>query len=941
MNTPPSGSPSNHPTGTQAALTENARRARRIYTFAFVLLAAMTANAILSFQLGIQTGFWQHYVRGGVVTAFWITTASSILLTRRRRYQQAGWINIIGLWATLFVTSATSAFFSDFGIVLGGIAILITTVIATITLSQKQAGRAILFSVVVGGGMVALDIFHPSAYLRLPASPDLKTAIPISAAIITILITIFIWTQIKSFSLRGKLLTTIFTSVLLATAAVGGYSFYTSITSLTTQTQKQLLAELQAHSTETTTYLANVRSDALFLSQFTTLTNYLEIAKTNPSSVALANARAALETDLFAFAQVREIYHQVRFIDATGMEIVQINTSQTGESIIVPESQLQNKGAHYYFLNGIGITSGEVYISPLDLNVEQGQIEVPHNPMIHYTTPVVHNGRTAGVIVVNVFAANFLDLLAASDAFLMLVDTDGYYLHHPDEEKRWGRDLGSDTIDQDYPNLAANLFSVPSQTQITSGFLSAHETITLAGESAPRWALITILPTAEIITPTMDALTPGIGLMFGVVLIISLIATFISQGITAPISQLAQTAQEISDGNLEIRTNITTEDEVGMLAQAFDAMTDQLRNLIVDLEKRVVSRTAELEKQSRNLQAATEVSAAASTILDTNQLVRQVVELIRARFELYYVGLFLTDETGEWAVLRSGTGQAGQLMQARGHRIQVGAGMVGWSIENAQARISLEAGEDAVRLATAELPETRSEAAIPVRSRGQVLGALTVQDGQPNAFDDEAISALQTMADQIGVALDNARLFAESQNALDATRRAYGEISHAAWVDLLSSQRSFRFRYSNSEIHPIEPGAESPAREQVALTGRSTQTTINGKATLILPIKVRRLTIGTLKLPKPASNQAWTKQEITMLETLAAQLGVALESARLFEESHRRAAQERHLGEATSRMRETLDIEAVLKTAAQEIQQVLGLQDVTIRLQGPVSQKTR
>jgi GAF domain-containing protein len=348
----------------------------------------------------------------------------------------------------------------------------------------------------------------------------------------------------------------------------------------------------------------------------------------------------------------------------------------------------------------------------------------------------------------------------------------------------------------------------------------------------------------------------------------------------------------------------------------------------------------ELERRSVQLEASAAVGHAATTILEIDRLIQQAVELIREQFDLYYVGLFLIDETGQRAVLRAGTGEAGQAMLARGHRISVGEGMIGWSIAYGQARVALDAGEEAVRLATAELPDTRSEAALPLRSRGHVLGALTVQSDQPAAFDEETVVVLQTMADQVAVAIDNARLFAETQASLEAARRAYGQLSRAGWADLLRAHLALSYR---CDARGVTQAGESwrPDMERALHTGETIQgngTTTEERTTLAVPVKVRGTVIGVLDTYKPTTAGAWTPAEIALTEALADQVGLALEGARLYGDAQRRAARERLAAQVTTRMRETLDLEAVLKTAVREIGQTLDLHDVTIRLEADADQ---
>ncbi|MEA2007897.1 MAG: PAS domain S-box protein, partial [Chloroflexota bacterium] len=175
-----------------------------------------------------------------------------------------------------------------------------------------------------------------------------------------------------------------------------------------------------------------------------------------------------------------------------------------------------------------------------------------------------------------------------------------------------------------------------------------------------------------------------------------------------------------------------------------------------------------LHQRHTQLQTAAEVSRVASSILDINELINQSVTLICERFDLYYVGLFLVDEECEYAVLRAGVGKPGYQMVMQEHKLEVGGeSMIGQCVSHSEARIALDVGEEAVRFDNPFLPFTRSELALPLRSRGQTIGALTVQSTEMAAFDKTHIAVMQTMADQIAIAIDNARLYMTVQQELD------------------------------------------------------------------------------------------------------------------------------------------------------------------------------
>jgi GAF domain-containing protein len=325
------------------------------------------------------------------------------------------------------------------------------------------------------------------------------------------------------------------------------------------------------------------------------------------------------------------------------------------------------------------------------------------------------------------------------------------------------------------------------------------------------------------------------------------------------------------------------------------------------------------------------VSRAVASILDVDVLIQQVVDLIKERFGLYYVGLFLVDEGNEWAVLRAGTGEPGRNMLARGHRLKVGEGMIGWSVANAQARIALDVGEDAVRFDNPDLPETRSEGALPLRSRGRVLGALSVQSSQEAAFDQDTITVLQTMADQVAVALDNASLFAQSQAALEAERRAYGEISRQAWAHILRTRPDLGYLSTPQTIHPVE-SQWRPEMLQATQSGRIVQ---DDGPTMAIPITVRDHVAGVVRLRKSDDAGQWTGDEIALVKTLTEQLGLALESARLYQDTQRRAARERLTREITDSMRRTVDMDALMQTTIQSMATALGAAGAFVHLSTP------
>lgn len=354
----------------------------------------------------------------------------------------------------------------------------------------------------------------------------------------------------------------------------------------------------------------------------------------------------------------------------------------------------------------------------------------------------------------------------------------------------------------------------------------------------------------------------------------------------------------------------------------------ELQESRVLLEERVEERTEALRQRATLLEAAAEVSRTTTEIVDLEVLLPTVVDLVQQRFDLYYVGLFLLDESGELAVLRAGTGEAGREMMAQGWELRVGGqSMIGRCVATGKADIQLDVGEASVRFDNPHLPETRSEMALPLRVRGEIIGAMTIQSHRVAAFEQDDIRTMQTVADQIAAVISNARLFTQVQEGLAAERRAYGDLTHAAWQQLLQSAPNLGYLSDRRATRPAgnvwRPEMQSALDTGKIVAGES-------GAALAIPLRVREQVVGVIDGRKK-DGTAWLPEEITLLQSLVDQLNVAVESARLYEESQRRAMRERLVAEVSGRLRASRDVEAVLQATIRELGQALGA-TATIRM---------
>lgn len=371
----------------------------------------------------------------------------------------------------------------------------------------------------------------------------------------------------------------------------------------------------------------------------------------------------------------------------------------------------------------------------------------------------------------------------------------------------------------------------------------------------------------------------------------------------------------------------------------FAAALGQNRRLVQKLEERpehleeqVAQRTTHLSRRVAQLETAAHVARDAMAIQDLEELLAKTVDLIVEKLGFYHARIFLLDQEGEYAELRAASSEGGQRILDQGYRLKVGnGGIVGQVVAQGEARVALDVGADAVVFDDPDLPDTRSEVALPLHVWGDVIGALDVQSTESNAFDQGDVDILQTLADQVSVAISNARFLRRAQESLDAERRVYGEWSLEAWRDLRHARPSLRQRYDPQGLL----SADGHWREEMKLAvleGRAIPGWAGPAATLSIPLRVREQVIGVIDAHKPVGAGNWTEEEAALLQTLVDQLAVALDSARLYQDTQRRATEDRLVGDITSRIRETLDVDTVLQTALREMARALGVSKAEVRL---------
>ena len=478
--------------------------------------------------------------------------------------------------------------------------------------------------------------------------------------------------------------------------------------------------------------------------------------------------------------------------------------------------------------------------------------------------------------------------------------------------------------------------------------IPGDDTVAVAFMKTQPWIVTYSRPTSIFLAEVQKQTRTNIILVIGASILITIIAAVVVRSLTNPIIALTKTANSISKGDLSARAEVHTTDEIGLLASAFNFMTDQLQSTLVGLEQRIDERTADLQKNTLELKTIADVAREIAIIRDMDTLLKVSVELIRERFKYYHVGIFLVDERSEYAILRAASSVAAEQLLSKNYKLKVGqTGLVGNVTRTGQAYIALDIDTDAIYFDNPLLPETRSEIVLPLRSHNFTIGALDIQANTPTAFDEKDVQTLQILADQLAAAIENAQLAQQIEGNLTALTIASRLQTQQIWRAAIDQRERPAYEYDGLQVRAVPQNL--PANLLKHLESGKTivlkQNTENEdeskkyKSTLIIPLMVLDQVIGVIGLEQEDPNRIWTDEEIAIAQAAANRAALTLENARLLEESQRRAVKERTIFESTARIGSALNIENILQATAEELEKVLSGSEVILQFQSNHDQK--
>ena len=466
--------------------------------------------------------------------------------------------------------------------------------------------------------------------------------------------------------------------------------------------------------------------------------------------------------------------------------------------------------------------------------------------------------------------------------------------------------------------LIINTFNLFAVTYATGGFSRPTITTTLF-----------LLALATLLFPKNGAINYGV-----IILVLSIILFSLGRGglVPEPTYQgddlstflifsftlvAASSLLAIAAANVRHNLELIHEREIELHDQniALNELTEQLEVRVEERTTKLEQSTKQLQKRATQFETIAQLARTINSIQNPASLLQKITQLISKSFGFYHIGLFLLDESRQYAVLNAANSEGGQKMLERKHRLKVGSeGIVGYVTSTGNPRIALDTGSDAVYFDNPDLPGTHSEMALPLRVSTTIVGALDVQSTAPNAFSDDDVEVLSILADVVSVAIENARLFEESQRVLADAQSAFGEFTREAWQKMVTRRKVVGYELSGTTIRSLE----SPV--------------IADGTAVSIPIKLRERVIGSMNINLP-DDKRLNQDETDITQALAQRIGIAIETATLLAETQKTAAKEQMISDITGKIGSSINLRNVLQTAVEELGQAIPGSEIIIQLE--------
>jgi len=914
-------------------------RARYAFNMSLVLTMLFLPGVAITLYLARTTKMWQLNIISAMAIIAFLLNIFAMRYSRLKRIEIAAFLMVAGI---ILVIPLTIVFISGIGLLLGITGFIIIFMIGALTLIQPELTWAIISGIVLGIASILLDAFYPSVRFEIRS---LTFSIVIISFLSIGIFGYYISQQFAHYSLRNKLIILFITIVFFSVGSVAvvtnvlirnqiiqqvGHNQQVIAERLALEVGKELETQVEnLLATESQFEEVAAEASASYIGTNNEITDQIQtldqewLAATDQSTLVQAILNNSAADQLRKFRVAFPDHVELFLTDKYGANIAA--TNRTSDYFQADED---------WWKLSFNLGRGKVYIA------QPGFDESSQTYAVDIAIPIYSNDHVVGILRSTYDVSAILDslhqgtlggtkeidLLTANETLL----TGGLL---PDEELSALSTVMGDFGEITYKGSA----SLVSQQRVFSSENSgAKEAVSELG-----WSIIVHEDLDEALLPVQQQ-TRAITLVAVVATaLVGLLGFYASQRLAVPIINLTDITRRIAEGDLSIQTKISTQDEIGELANSFNRMTSRLRDTLAGLERRVAERTADLdtarllsERRAQELHSISEISRTISTEQRLEILLPLVTRLVSERFDFYHVGIFFVDDTRRFVYLQAANSDGGQQMLLRGHRLEMGKGLVGTVAQTGKPRIALDVGSDVAFFDNPDLPSTRSEMALPLSIRGVTIGVLDVQSRKQGAFSESDANTLGILADQVTIAIENARLFSQTQQARDEAEALYAQIQRKDWSAFTKQEDKAGYYQTATGGRLIKKPVVTAEIRQALESGQVIVLDNAGTKSypsIVIPVKLRGQTLGVLNIKAPTHDRKWNQNEINLAQAISDRLALALDNARLLHESQRRAAKEAKIADVSAKIGASINMRSVLLTAVEELGRALPGSEVVIQ----------
>ncbi len=643
----------------------------------------------------------------------------------------------------------------------------------------------------------------------------------------------------------------------------------------------------------------------------------------------IVQARQLLEplsSGLRVLLQSRQQYTFVSIISTDGQELLRVERAPDapGEVVVLPIQDLTDRSSEAYVQEGGQLRRGRIWASDIRLRRdENGNIVEGNIPTVDFVTLLTgSNQNVIALLALQVDVSDALDVVNnIDDDFAFLIDDNGFYLARSDNNLSllFGSELNGARLDDDQAELLLDETALEEYIIHDSDveYIAAREVINpfsdVAGlVNAPQWSIVYGRPTSELWGDVIGQVTPFILLGLVVLVLSVFFVRTQAQAIEANVDLLQDGIQRVRIGDLSYRIPSLGRNELGELASAFNSSAENVQNLINDLETSVQDRI-------RDLDITGEITREVAGLRDVNLVLNRAINLIVERFNFYHAQVFLIDDLQENAILVASTGDPGRRLLNKKHKLGVGSSSVIGRVS--ALGVTVVAGDtlstDVPWRPNEELPETRAEMALPLKVEDRVIGALDIQSKRPDAFTPSDIEVFQVLADQLAIAINNARLLEDSNRRVEEIAQLNRRLTEDAWREFATRRPddvNMALRYDLMDVREDDANGDLTTHK--------------------VPITIRGIEVGAIETGK----ENLSDDEQVLLSAVANRISLAIDNARLFQETQMTLSESRRLYETARTISASadLDLQSIYELITNQLTYQPNLDTVAILIAEPI-----